>query len=246
MCCILTLFSYSHQVTVTCLKIKNSQFHQLIQGCQSFRSKVLQLSLRWLFSIELDHADKLNTWKIKVCILRYYDSFSMFSFLKFWQDNLFKLMHQLENTIPHVICCIKPNNKQLPGMSDKDLVIEQLRCCGVLEVVRISRSGYPTRLTHQEFTSRWHTRSLVGCWFVLLVVCQLIWFRYFRYGFLLPKDNACQDPLSMSVAIIHQFGILPELYQVGYTKIYFRSGQVSSLFLVLLCGYVFFSKNQII
>ncbi|XP_049415249.1 myosin-2-like isoform X1 [Solanum stenotomum] len=120
-----------------------------------------------------------------------------------FKDNLFELMQQLENTIPHFICCIKPNNKQLPGMSDKDLVIEQLRCCGVLEVVRISRSGYPTRLTHQEFTS--------------------------RYGFLLPKDNACQDPLSMSVAILHQFGILPELYQVGYTKLYFRSGQIASL-----------------
>ncbi|KAK4369123.1 hypothetical protein RND71_012915 [Anisodus tanguticus] len=111
-----------------------------------------------------------------------------------FKDNLFKLMQQLENTIPHFICCIKPNNKQLPGMSDKDLVIEQLRCCGVLKVVRISRSGYPT-----------------------------------RYGFLLPKDNACQDPLSMSVAILQQFGILPELYQVGYTKLYFRAGQIAAL-----------------
>ncbi|XP_060191104.1 myosin-2-like isoform X2 [Lycium barbarum] len=120
-----------------------------------------------------------------------------------FKDNLFKLMQQLENTIPHFICCIKPNNKQLPGMFDKDLVIEQLRCCGVLEVVRISRSGYPTRVTHQEFTS--------------------------RYGFLLPKDNACQDPLSMSVGILQHFGILPELYQVGYTKLYFRAGQIAAL-----------------
>lgn len=53
--------------------------------------------------------------------------------------------------------------------------------------------------------------------------------RYFRYGFLLVKDNACQDPLSMSVAILQQFDILPELYQVGYTKLYFRAGQVSLL-----------------
>ncbi|CAN4104137.1 unnamed protein product [Withania somnifera] len=120
-----------------------------------------------------------------------------------FKDNLFKLMQQLENTMPHFICCIKPNDKQLPGMFDKDLVIEQLRCCGVLEVVRISRSGYPTRLTHEEFTS--------------------------RYGFLLPKVNACQDPLSMAVAILHQFSILPELYQVGYTKLYFRAGQIAAL-----------------
>ncbi|OIT39679.1 PREDICTED: myosin-2-like [Nicotiana attenuata] len=120
-----------------------------------------------------------------------------------FKDHLFKLMQQLENTTPHFICCIKPNNKQVPGMCDKDLVIQQLRSCGVLEVVRISRSGYPTRLTHQEFTS--------------------------RYGFLLVKDNACQDPLSMSVAVLQQFDILPELYQVGYTKLYFRAGQIAAL-----------------
>ena len=64
-------------------------------------------------------------------------------------------MQQLENTSPHFIHCIKPNDKQLPGMYDKDLVLEQLRCCGVLEVLKISRSGYPTRMTHQEFARRY-------------------------------------------------------------------------------------------
>lgn len=64
-------------------------------------------------------------------------------------------MHQLESTTPHFIRCIKPNNKQLPGIYEVDLVVQQLRCCGVLEVVRISRSGYPTRMKHQEFAERW-------------------------------------------------------------------------------------------
>ncbi|KAL0306471.1 UNVERIFIED_CONTAM: Myosin-2 [Sesamum radiatum] len=103
---------------------------------------------------------------------------------------VFKLMQQLESTTPHFIRCIKPNNKQIPGAFEKDLVLEQLRSCGVLEVVRISRSGY---------------------------------------GFLLPENSARQDPLSMSVAILHQFDILPEMYQVGYKKLYFRAGQISSL-----------------
>ncbi|KAI3679178.1 hypothetical protein L2E82_51650 [Cichorium intybus] len=35
---------------------------------------------------------------------------------------------------------------------DQQLVLQQLKCCGVLEVVRISRSGFPTRMTHQKFT----------------------------------------------------------------------------------------------
>ncbi|KAG8386266.1 hypothetical protein BUALT_Bualt03G0131200 [Buddleja alternifolia] len=120
-----------------------------------------------------------------------------------FKGQLFKLMQQLESTRPHFIRCIKPNSKQTPGAFEKDLVLEQLRSCGVLEVVRISRSGYPTRMTHQEFTR--------------------------RYGFLLPENNACEDPLSSSVTILQQFDILPEMYQVGYTKLYFRAGQIGAL-----------------
>ncbi|KAK3040310.1 hypothetical protein RJ639_028225 [Escallonia herrerae] len=120
-----------------------------------------------------------------------------------FKGQLFKLMQQLENSSPHFIRCIKPNSKQLPGTYERDLVLEQLRCCGVLEVVRISKSGYPTRMTHQEFTR--------------------------RYGFLLSETNICLDPLSMSVAILQQFDVLPETYQVGYTKLYFRVGQIGAL-----------------
>ncbi|KAM7277865.1 hypothetical protein ACFE04_004999 [Oxalis oulophora] len=116
---------------------------------------------------------------------------------------LFKLMNQLENTTPHFIRCIKPNSKQVPGEYEEYLVSQQLRCCGILEVVRISRSGYPTRMTHQDFSE--------------------------RYGCLLLDINVPQDPLSMSVAILQQFNILPEMYQIGYTKVYLRSGQIGVL-----------------
>ncbi|KAK1296477.1 hypothetical protein QJS10_CPB15g00008 [Acorus calamus] len=120
-----------------------------------------------------------------------------------FKGQLFQLMHRLENTTPHFIRCIKPNNLQLPGNYEQGLVLQQLRCCGVLEVVRISRSGYPTRMSHQKFAR--------------------------RYGFLLLESVASQDPLSVSVAILHQFNILPEMYQVGYTKLFFRAGQIGML-----------------
>ncbi|KAF8398665.1 hypothetical protein HHK36_014520 [Tetracentron sinense] len=112
-------------------------------------------------------------------------------------------MQRLESTTPHFIRCIKPNNSQSPGTYEQGLVLQQLRCCGVLEVVRISRSGYPTRMSHQKFAR--------------------------RYGFLLLENVASQDPLSVSVAILHQFNILPEMYQVGYTKLFFRTGQIGVL-----------------
>lgn len=120
-----------------------------------------------------------------------------------FKGQLFQLMHRLENTTPHFIRCIKPNNLQSPGVYDQKLVLQQLRCCGVLEVVRISRSGFPTRMSHQKFAR--------------------------RYGFLLLDHVASQDPLSVSVAILHQFNILAEMYQVGYTKLFFRTGQIGVL-----------------
>ncbi|GAB2284575.1 hypothetical protein Dimus_019029 [Dionaea muscipula] len=120
-----------------------------------------------------------------------------------FKGQLYKLMHRLESTAPHFIRCIKPNSMQLPGKYEKDLVLQQLRCCGVLEVVRIARSGYPTRMTHQEFSQ--------------------------RYGLLLSDKNVSQDPLSISVAVLQQFNILPDMYQVGYTKLYFRTGQIGAL-----------------
>ncbi|XP_073297162.1 myosin-2-like isoform X1 [Primulina huaijiensis] len=120
-----------------------------------------------------------------------------------YKDQLFKLMQHLESTTPHFIYCIKPNSKQLLGEFEKDLVLKQLRCYGVLAGARISRSGYPMRIAHQEFAR--------------------------RYGFLIPECNVCQDPLTTSVAILQQFDILPEMYQVGFTKLYFRAGQIGAL-----------------
>ncbi|OIV89085.1 hypothetical protein TanjilG_28272 [Lupinus angustifolius] len=120
-----------------------------------------------------------------------------------FKGQLFKLIHQLESTKPHFIRCIRPNNKQLPGIYDEDLVLQQLRCCGVLEAARISRVGYPTRMTHQEFSR--------------------------RYGFLLSEANVSQDPLSISVSVLQQFHIPFEMYQVGYTKLYLRAQQIGVL-----------------
>ncbi|KAJ6305329.1 hypothetical protein OIU78_020796 [Salix suchowensis] len=121
-----------------------------------------------------------------------------------FKGQLFQLMQRLENTTPHFIRCIKPNNSQSPGSYEQGLVLQQLRCCGVLEVVRISRSGFPTRMSHHKFAR--------------------------RYGFLLLESvSSSQDPLSVSVAILHQFDISPEMYQVGYTKLFFRTGQIGVL-----------------
>ncbi|KAL2633393.1 hypothetical protein R1flu_004872 [Riccia fluitans] len=121
-----------------------------------------------------------------------------------FKGQLFKLMQRLESTEPHFIRCIKPNSLQLPSIYEQDLVLQQLRCCGVLEVVRISRSGYPTRHSFQQFAD--------------------------RYSFLLPKPMSPKESiLSACLAILKQFGIPQEMYQVGITKLFFRAGQIGQL-----------------
>ena len=55
----------------------------------------------------------------------------------------------------HFVRCIKPNSAQVPDRFDAPLVLHQLRCCGVLEVTRIARAGYPTRYAHSAFAERY-------------------------------------------------------------------------------------------
>ncbi|KAF2592782.1 hypothetical protein F2Q70_00042657 [Brassica cretica] len=64
-------------------------------------------------------------------------------------------------------------------------------------------------------------------WFILDLYGGIsLWLPESLYGFLLLESIAAKDPLSVSVAILHQFNILPEMYQVGYTKLFFRTGQM--------------------
>ncbi|TYJ38947.1 hypothetical protein E1A91_A04G030200v1 [Gossypium mustelinum] len=164
----------------------SSEVVQLLSSCDS---QLPQLFAKKMFNQPLQSVTSLDTTMQSVALQ--------------FKGQLFKLMHQLESTRPHFICCIKPNSKQLPGTYEEDLVLQQLRCCGIFEVIRISRSGYPTRMTHQAFSE--------------------------RYGFLLSEPIVSQDSLSISVALLKQFNVLPQMYQIGYTKLFLRTGQISAL-----------------
>ncbi|KAJ1461588.1 hypothetical protein M885DRAFT_584614 [Pelagophyceae sp. CCMP2097] len=64
---------------------------------------------------------------------------------KKFRTQLASLLSLLESTSPHYIKTIKPNAVKAPGGYSNQLVVRQLRCSGVLEVVRIRREGFPTR-----------------------------------------------------------------------------------------------------
>jgi myosin-5 len=71
-----------------------------------------------------------------------------------FKQQLQALLETLSATEPHYIRCIKPNNALKPAIFENSNVLQQLRCGGVLEAIRISCLGYPTRRRFDEFVDR--------------------------------------------------------------------------------------------
>ncbi|CAN1765907.1 XI-E [Linum perenne] len=113
-----------------------------------------------------------------------------------------QLMETLNSTEPHYIRCVKPNNKLKPAIFENVNIMQQLRCGGVLEAIRISCAGYPTRRPFFEFINRFGllaTEALEG-----------------NYN----EKVACQK-------IMEKKGL--KGFQIGKTKVFLRAGQMAEL-----------------
>ena len=66
------------------------------------------------------------------------------------------LRARIDATEPHYIRCLKPNDAMVPDDFDPAMIVDQLRYGGVLEAVRVSRAGYPTRYPHGVFRARYY------------------------------------------------------------------------------------------
>ena len=72
-----------------------------------------------------------------------------------FKSQLALLMKKVSSTMPHYIRCLKPNDQSMADKFDRKRTTEQLRYGGVLEAVRVARSGFPVRLPHSDFYSRY-------------------------------------------------------------------------------------------
>lgn len=72
-----------------------------------------------------------------------------------FKASLVNLMETLNVTNVHYIRCIKPNEQKRAWEFTPQQVLGQLRACGVLETIRISCAGYPSRWTYEEFAERY-------------------------------------------------------------------------------------------
>mmetsp|Transcript_670 Transcript_670/g.950 ORF Transcript_670/g.950 Transcript_670/m.950 type:complete len:2042 (-) Transcript_670:110-6235(-) len=73
-----------------------------------------------------------------------------------FSEQLKSLRARIDTTVPHYIRCLKPNDDLVPDYFEPKNIVEQLRCGGVLEAVRVSRAGYPTRYAHDVFLARYY------------------------------------------------------------------------------------------
>ncbi|XP_060917898.1 unconventional myosin-Vb isoform X2 [Labrus mixtus] len=121
-----------------------------------------------------------------------------------FRSSLHLLMETLNATTPHYVRCIKPNDEKEAFSFDSRRAVQQLRACGVLETIRISAAGYPSRWTYPDFFSRYR---------VLLKKSDMM---------LSDKKQVCRNLLE---TLIKE----PDMFQFGKTKIFFRAGQVAYL-----------------
>ena len=114
------------------------------------------------------------------------------------------LMMTLNNTEPHFIRCIVPNNQKQPLKTETPLIMHQLICNGVLEGIRICMRGFPNRIMYHDFKSRYQ----------ILGTEELA--------------NAKDDKAGV-YGLMDKNEFSRERYRLGHTKVFFRAGALAGL-----------------
>ncbi|KAI7790960.1 putative unconventional myosin-IXb [Triplophysa rosa] len=110
-----------------------------------------------------------------------------------FQTSLSKLLETLGRAEPFFIRCLRSNAEKKEMCFDEALIVQQLRYTGMLETVRIRRSGYGAKYTFQEFIE--------------------------QFRVLLPKNTASLEDIS---SLLHKLGFDNTTYQIGKTKVYLK------------------------
>lgn len=118
-----------------------------------------------------------------------------------FQTSLNKLLEALGKAEPFFIRCIRSNAEKKELCFDDELVLQQLRYTGMLETVRIRRSGYSAKYTFQDFTE--------------------------QFQVLLPKDvQPCREAIA---ALLEKLQVDRQNYQIGKTKVFLKETERQAL-----------------
>ena len=82
-----------------------------------------------------------------------------------YPSQLTGLIKRIESSKMYLVQCIKPNSSQRPGVIEKDVVLTQLMCSGIMDAFQIRKNGFPLRFSHKEFSNLYRailSRTLPG------------------------------------------------------------------------------------
>lgn len=127
-----------------------------------------------------------------------------------FKNSLIELMKTIDSTNVHYIRCIKPNEQKKAWEFDSLMVLSQLRACGVLETIRISCAGFPSRWTYVEFADRYH-----------ILVTSAEWIK------VMGGDTTQESVTDLCNKILSSNIDDKKKYQLGNTKIFFKAGMLA-------------------
>uniref|UniRef100_H3H2D8 Myosin motor domain-containing protein n=1 Tax=Phytophthora ramorum TaxID=164328 RepID=H3H2D8_PHYRM len=132
-----------------------------------------------------------------------------------FKESLSQLMEKIGLTEVHYVRCLKPNPLKSANCFSHGDIVSQLRCAGVIEAIRVSRSAYPSRMPHLECVKK---------------------FRVLQTGAVPTQgkfisDSDTEHIKSQCEEMMEK--LLPgrniQDYQVGLTRVYFREGVLEEL-----------------
>ncbi|KAL6056207.1 Unconventional myosin-XIX [Balamuthia mandrillaris] len=130
-------------------------------------------------------------------------NFKFVSVASQFKQSLNELMQTITATNPHYVRCIKPNPEKQSFLFEKPQVLHQLRCGGVLESVRISVAGYPSRRSYEDF--------------------------FHRYQILAPFVPKQENIIAACKELVKELGLQPGRFQFGKTMFFLKAGEIGEL-----------------
>ncbi|KAM6954047.1 unconventional myosin-X [Aplochiton taeniatus] len=113
-----------------------------------------------------------------------------------FKNSLHSLMATLSTANPFFVRCIKPNNHKRSEHFEPTVVLNQLRYSGMLETVKIRRTGFPVRRAFQDFCS--------------------------RYQVLMRGVALGEEPRGRCQQLLHLYDSSGVQWQLGKTKVFLR------------------------
>lgn len=134
-----------------------------------------------------------------------------------FKSQLTLLMNDISSTEVHYVRCLKPNETKSSNEFAMTAVVEQLRCGGIVEAIRISRAAFPNKMRHEQFLQRYVVlKSSSSTKGVVPMSART-------------ASAACEQLANTLLPPKHENGTEVSPFIMGKTSIYFRAGAIEDL-----------------